>query len=88
MNQVNQVNQEDVKNQELGLHVQMRLIVPPSIPRPLPCEVEIVVNMPTTATPAEFNQVVDSISLLLDSYAQAIQAQTIQGQTMSAEETK
>ena len=71
---MNQVNQELV-NQELGLHLRLTLIVPPSLPRPLPTEMEVILNLPSITTAAHMDQVLASVGKLLDSYAQAVTAQ-------------
>lgn len=64
-----------MKNElDYGLHLRLSLIVPPSVTRPLPAQLEAVVNLPPTATAAEIDQAIGSISRLLDSYAQAITA--------------
>lgn len=64
-----------MKNElDYGLHLRLSLIVPPSIPRPLPAQLEATVKLPPTATAAEIDQAIGSVSRLLDSYAQAITA--------------
>lgn len=59
---------------DYGLHLRLSLIVPPTVARPLPAQLEATVNLPPTATAAEIDQAIGSVSRLLDGYAQAITA--------------
>lgn len=71
------MNQEPGLHQ-LGLHLRMTLIVPPTIPRPLPTEMELIIDLGPLTSAADLDQVIASTSKLLDSYAQAIQAHQLQ----------
>ncbi len=57
---------------ELGLHLRLSLTVPATVARPLPTEMEVIVNLPSITTAAHMDQVLGSIGKLLDGYAQAI----------------
>lgn len=69
-----------------GLHIRLSLIIPATIPRPLPAQLDADLTVPPTATVAEIDQAVKSITSLsitslLDSYAQAVTAGREEPQT-------
>lgn len=53
-------------NHELGMHLKLTLIIPPTERRPLPTQMELTINLPPTA---DINSMLKGTAETLDAFA-------------------